>query len=56
MRREVYILHNMRVIRLYTSGEDFIELTDNSGLIYRIGSHKTAEFQAMLKLLIKSEK
>ena len=56
LRRAVYNLHNKGVIRFYTSGEDFIELTDNSGLIYRIGSHKTAEFQAMLKLLIKSEK
>jgi hypothetical protein len=42
-RRAVYNLHNKGIIRFYTSGEDFIELTDKTGLIYRIGSQKIEE-------------
>lgn len=56
LRRAVYNLHNKGIIRFYTSGEDFIELTDNSGLIYKIGSHKSTEFHTMLKMLIKNAK
>lgn len=42
-RRAVYNLHNNGVIRFYTSGEDFIELIDNAGFTYRIGSQKIQE-------------
>ena len=49
LRRAVYNLHNMGVIRFYTSGEDFIELTDNTGFIYRIGSQKSLELYNILK-------
>ncbi|MCW3078274.1 MAG: hypothetical protein JWO32_2883 [Bacteroidetes bacterium] len=52
-RRAVYNLHNKGIIRFYTSGEDFVELTDNSGLIYRIGSQKIDELYAILKKEIK---
>lgn len=52
-RRAVYNLHNKGTIRFYTSGEDFVELTDNSGLIYRIGSQKIDELYAILKNEIK---
>jgi hypothetical protein len=48
-RRAVYNLHNNGVIRFYTSGEDFIELTDNAGFTYRIGSQKTRELFNILK-------
>jgi hypothetical protein len=54
LRRAVYNLHNRGVIRFYTSGEDFIEMTDKSGLIYRIGSQKATELHNLLKLQIKS--
>lgn len=43
LRRAVYNLHNNGIIRFYTSGEDFIELIDNTGFTYRIGSQKPQE-------------
>ncbi len=52
-RRAVYNLHNKGVIRFYTSGEDFVELIDKTGLIYRIGSQKINEFYNVLKKEIK---
>lgn len=48
-RRAVYNLHNKGIIKFYTSGSDFIELTDNSGFVYRIGSQKTVELYRLLK-------
>lgn len=48
-RRAVYNLHNKGIIRFYTSGEDFIELTDNSGFTYRIGTHRLSEFYNNIK-------
>ncbi len=42
-RRAVYNLHNLGIIRFYTSGEYFIEMTDNAGFTYRIGSQKSLE-------------
>lgn len=51
LRRAVYNLHNKGVIRFYTSGEEFVELTDNSGFVYRIGTHRSAEFYNHLKRL-----
>src|SRR5690606_2276586 len=42
-RRAVYNLHNSGIIRFYTSGEDFVELSDNAGFVYRIGSQKSQE-------------
>lgn len=42
-RRAVYNLHNQGIIRFYTSGEEFLELTDNTGFVYRIGSQKIRE-------------
>lgn len=52
-RRAVYNLHNKGIIRFYTSGEDFVELTDKSGLIYRIGSQKIHEFYSAVEGQIK---
>jgi hypothetical protein len=50
LRRSVYNLHNKGVIRFYTSGDDFIELTDKTGIVYRIGSQKVETlFQALKK-------
>lgn len=48
-RRAVYNLHNMGIIRFYTSGEDFIELVDKAGFTYRIGSQKPQELFNVLK-------
>ncbi|MBK7310642.1 MAG: hypothetical protein IPI93_07575 [Sphingobacteriaceae bacterium] len=48
-RRAVYNLHNKGIIKFYTSGEDFIELTDNSGFMYRIGTHRLSEFYTNIK-------
>lgn len=48
-RRAVYNLHNMGIIRFYTSGEEFIELADNAGFTYKIGSQKAQELFNILK-------
>lgn len=52
-RRAVYNLHNLGVIRFYTSGNDFIELIDNTGFIYKIGSQKPLELYNVLKNQLK---
>lgn len=49
LRRAVYNLHNKGIIKFYTSGEEFIELTDNSGFAYRIGTHRSSEFYNIIK-------
>lgn len=49
LRRAVYNLHNKGIIKFYTSGEDFIELTDSSGFCYRIGTHRASEFYNNIK-------
>ncbi len=48
-RRAVYNLHNKGIIKFYTSGEEFVELADNSGFVYRIGTHRASEFYNLLK-------
>jgi hypothetical protein len=52
-RRAVYNLHNLGIIRFYTSGEDFIELADNTGFSYRIGTQRPLELFNILKSQIK---
>jgi hypothetical protein len=54
LRRAVYNLHNKGTIRFYTSGEYFIELVDNDGFTYRIGSQKAHELFKTLKSQIKN--
>ncbi|MEO6305513.1 MAG: hypothetical protein ABIP51_20285, partial [Bacteroidia bacterium] len=49
LRRAVYNLHNKGIIRFYTSGEEFVELIDNDGFTYRIGSQKAAELFKTVK-------
>ncbi len=48
-RRAVYNLHSQGVIRFFTSGNEFIELKDNAGFTYRIGSQKASELYHILK-------
>jgi len=48
-RRAVYNLHSRGIIRFYTSGTEFVELKDNAGFTYRIGSQKTPELYHILK-------
>jgi hypothetical protein len=52
-RRAVYNLHNMGIIRFYTSGDDFVELIDNTGFTYKIGSQKPQELYNILKAELK---
>lgn len=49
LRRAVYNLHNKGVIKFYTSGSDFVELSDKSGFVYRIGTQKSVELFRLLK-------
>ncbi len=53
LRRSVYNLHNSGIIRFYTSGVDFIDLKDNSGFTYRIGTQKPNEFLKIIKSINK---
>lgn len=55
-RRAVYNLHAKGIIRFYTSGEDFIELKDSSGFIYRIGSLRSDEILNVIKSQLKNQK
>lgn len=48
-RRAVYNLHSKGVIRFFTSGNEFVELKDNSGFTYRIGTQKATELYNVLK-------
>ena len=49
-RRAVYNLHSKGIIRFYTSGQEFIELKDNAGFIYRIGTQRSEELIALIKM------
>jgi len=53
LRRAVYNLHNLGIIRFYTSGEDFIEISDREGFTYRIGTQRALELHKILKDRIK---
>lgn len=53
-RRASYNLHNTGVIRFYTSGEDFIEITDRQGYVYRIGSQRIEQLYQVLSNELKN--
>lgn len=53
LRRAVYNLHDSGIVRFYSSGEDFVELIDNAGFTYRIGSQKIQDLFSALKNQIK---
>lgn len=53
-RRAVYNLHSKGVIRFYTSGQEFIELKDNAGFTYRIGTQRSEELLNLIKANLKS--
>ncbi len=53
-RRAVYNLHSKGIIRFYTSGQEFIELKDNAGFTYRIGTQRSEELIALIRLEVKS--
>lgn len=53
LRRAVYNLHNLGIIRFYTSGEEFIEISDREGFVYRIGTQRALELHKILKEQIK---
>lgn len=52
-RRTVYNLHSKGVIRFYTNGNEFVELRDNSGFTYKIGTQRSAELYFILKNKLK---
>ncbi len=52
-RRAMYNLHSRGIIRFFTSGTEFIELKDNAGFTYRIGTQKSPELHQILKRQIK---
>lgn len=48
-RRAVYNLHSRGIVRFYTSGNEFVELKDDSGFTYRIGTQKASELYQVIK-------
>ncbi len=54
-RRAVYNLHNLGIIRFYTSGEEFVEIADREGFTFRIGTHRANELHKLLKERINSQ-
>lgn len=55
-RRAVYNLHYTGIIRFYTYGEDFVDLKDATGFVYRIGSQRAHELYNAIESQIKFEK
>ena len=53
-RRAVYNLHSKGIIRFYTSGQEFLELKDNAGFTYRIGTQRSEELLKLIKPHVKS--
>lgn len=49
LRRTSYNLHNLGIVRFYNSGEGFVELSDNKGFVYKIGSQRPVELYRVLK-------
>lgn len=54
LRRAVYNLHNSGMVKFYSSGEDFVEIVDKTGFIYRIGSQRVQELFNSLKSQVKA--
>ena len=48
LNRSVYNLHYKKSIRFFTRGNDAVELTDQDGLIYLIGSQKAEELDRVI--------
>jgi len=48
LNRSVYNLHYKKSIRFFTRGKDAVELTDQDGLIYLIGSQKAEELERVI--------
>ena len=51
-RRPLYNLHTRGVIKFFTSGNEFVELRDKDGLVYRIGSQRAAELAKTIAKLL----
>ena len=54
LRRAVYNLHSKGVIRFFTSGNEFIELKDDAGFTYRIGTQKPQELYNLLRRQLRN--
>lgn len=52
-RSAVYNVHSNGIIRFYTSGEEFVELKDNTGFVYRIGTQRSTELYNAIKPQLK---
>jgi len=48
LNRSVYNLHYKKSIRFFTRGNDAVELTDQDGLVYLIGSQKAEELERVI--------
>ena len=54
LNRSVYNLHYKKSIRFFTRGKDAVELIDQDGLIYLIGSQKAEELERSINNIINS--
>ncbi|MFM2207621.1 MAG: hypothetical protein RL213_1596 [Bacteroidota bacterium] len=53
LNNPVFNLKWKGIVRFYTDGEEAVEITDHSGLPYRIGSHSPGKFEQALKRLLQ---
>ncbi|MCD6066023.1 MAG: hypothetical protein K0S33_849 [Bacteroidetes bacterium] len=54
LRRPVYNLHNRGIIKFFTSGDEFVELRDKDGLVYRIGSQRAGELAKSINKILNN--
>ena len=54
LNRAVYNLHFKKSIRFFTRGNDAVQLTDQDGQIYLIGSQKAEELERSINNIINS--
>ena len=53
LNRPIYNLHFKNKIKFFTSGNDAVEIVDNDGLRYRIGSQKATELAEVIARAIE---
>ncbi len=55
LNNPVFNLHMKGMVRFYTGGNDCVEITDNDGQPYRIGTQRPGELEYILKGLTKKK-
>lgn len=56
LKQPVYNLHFKGRIRFYTAGSTAVEITDQKGVVYRIGSPRAEELAGLLNRILQEKK